>query len=514
MSKVSQSRFANSARNMVFSTLAQVLTIVLNVVGRRVFVDVLSKEYLGISTAFTSILAVLALAELGVGSAIIYSLYKPIAEHNEEKICSLMRLYKQVYCCVGALILVAGSALTPFLHLFVDEMPDIAGIHWIYLMIVAQSGVTYFFSYKTSFLTATQQSHILRKYDIVATAVQIGLQILALLLTGNYFLYLGIGIICPFMKNVFATMQIDRMYPFLRQKAKKLDKEETGKIKKNVLALFIYKVCQKLSTTIDTLLISKMLGVQEVAIYSNYHLIISYSDMLFINVLGAVTPSVGNLMATEDTGKKRAFFSALQMIYYWVATYLAVGLIVLFNPLIQLWLGDGYLFDQSIVIALAVSITLTNFQRPCSLVRDANGLFWYGKFRPLAMAIINLGVSIYLVTQVGTIGVVIGTCVSKLATFVWYDPYIVYKHALKEGLKQYFIKYVMQWGLLAALAAICYYLFRWMALPGLLGFVVGALLVTVVVNGVFVLLYFRTPEFSYIKAAAGKVLGKFLKPRK
>lgn len=514
MSNVSQSRFANSAKNMLFSTFAQVLTIVLNIIGRRVFVDVLSAEYLGISTAFSSILTVLALAELGVGSAIIYSLYKPIAEHDEAKIRSLMRLYKQVYCCVGALILVAGGALTPFLHLFVEEMPDIAGVQWIYLMLVAQTGVTYFFSYKTSFLTATQQSHILHKYDMVTAVVQIGLQILALLLTGNYFLYLGIGIICPFTKNVLATIQIDRMYPFLRQKATQLSKEETGKIKKNVLALFIYKVCQKLSTTIDTLLISKMLGVTEVAIYSNYHLIISYSDLLFINVLGAVTPSVGNLMATEDTGKKRAFFSALQMVYYWVSTYLAVGLIVMFNPLIELWLGESYLFDQSIVVALAVSITLTNFQRPCSLVRDANGLFWYGKFRPLAMALINLGVSIYLVSQVGTIGVVIGTCISKLATFVWYDPYIVYKHTLKEGLKNYFLKYVMQWLLLAALALVCFYLYSWMALDGLLGFVVGVVLVTVIVNGVFLALYFRTPEFKYVKQMAGKVLGKFLKPRK
>ena len=275
MSKISRSRFANSAKNMVFSLAAQMVTIILNIISRRVFVDALSKEYLGISTAFSSILTVLALAELGVGSAIIYSMYKPIAENDQEKIKSLMRLYRQVYCIVGSLIIGVGAALTPFLHLFVEEMPDIPHISIIYLMLVLQSGVTYFFSYKTSFLTATQQSHIIQKYDMATAFIQITLQIVVLQTLGDYFLYLAIGIVCPFIKNVIATMHIDRMYPFLRQKAQRLDPEETGKIKKNVLALFIYKICQKLSTTIDTLLISKMLGVTEVAIYSNYHLIIS-----------------------------------------------------------------------------------------------------------------------------------------------------------------------------------------------------------------------------------------------
>ena len=511
MSNVTKSRFANSARNMTFSLAAQLVTILLNIVGRRIFVEVLNAQYLGISTAFSSILSILALAELGVGSAIIYSLYKPIAENDIEKIKSLMRLYRTTYCLIGTLITVLGVGLLPFLGFFVEEMPDIPHISWIYIMLVLQSGITYFFSYKTSFLTATQQSYILQKYNIVATVIQLVLQNAALLLWGDYMLYLGISILCPFVKNVCATLQIERMYPFLREKASKLSREDTAPIKKNILALFIYKICQKLSTTIDTLLISKMLGVKEVAIYSNYHLIINYSDVLFISVLGTVTPSIGNLMATDDLKKKQNFFGVLQMLYYWIGTYLAVGLVVLFNPLIEFWLGAEYLFSQSIVVALVISITLTNFQRPCSLMRDANGLFWHGKFRPLAMAIINLGVSIYLVARVGAIGVVIGTAISKILTFVWYDAYIVYKHVLKNGLGMYFVKYVLHWLLLAALALACNWLYGLMGLSGILGLMAGFVLVTVVVNGAFFLLFGRSEQFRYLLNMAKGLLGKMLK---
>lgn len=506
MSNVNKSRFANSARNMAFSLVAQVLTIVLNIIGRRVFVEVLDSEYLGISAAFTSVLSVLALAEMGVGSAIVYSLYKPIAEENYEKIKSLMRLYRQVYCGVGTLILVGGAALTPYLHLFVDEMPDIPGIRVIYLMLVAQSGITYFFSYKTSFLNAVQQSYIVKKFNMGAAVIQVILQIASLLWLGNYYLYLSISIICPFVKNVLATRYIDRMYPFLKEKAQKLPKEDVGIIKKNVLALLLYKISNTIAVTIDTILISRLLGVVEVAVYSNYHLIVSYSDMLFIQVLGTITPSIGNLMATNNEKKKREFFSALQMIYYWVASYLAVGMIVLFNPMIEIWLGKEYLFPQSVVIALVISVTLTNFQRPCSLVRDANGLFWYGKLRPLAMTIINIVASILLGKAYGTIGVVVGTCISKAATFVWYDPYIVHKHALKTGLKQYFTRYVFHWALLAVLACGCLWVYNQIALDGVAGFLVGCVLITVIVNGVFMAINYKTKEFKYIKEMVLKLL--------
>lgn len=513
MESISKSRFNNSARNVGFSMIAQVLTIILNIAGRRVFLTVLDAKYLGVSTAFSSILNVLSLAELGVGSAIIYSLYKPIAENNETKICALMGLYRKVYWIVGLFILIVGAALTPFLDFFVQEMPDIPHIRLVYILLVIQTASAYFFSYKTNFLSATQQGYITQKYQMIISVAQLILQIGVLLITQNYFSYLILGIALPLLRNILVSKRVDLMYPFIRKKPGRLDKSETDTIKKNVFALFLYKISNTLSTTIDTILISKMLGVIEVAVYSNYHFIINYSDLLFINVLGAVTPSIGNLMTTDDVEKKKNFLSTLQMLYMWIATYLAVGLIVLFNPLIKIWLGEEYLFPEAIVIALVISITLTNFQRPCSLMRDANGLFWYGKLRPLAMAIINVVASIILTKMYGTIGVVIGTCISKIATFVWYDPYVVFKHTLKSGMKQYFVKYIYNWAVLAVLAGLCYFLFAMIPFEGIGAFMLGVVMITIIVNGALFFLNFKTKEFSYLMEMSSgirnKLKGKF-----
>lgn len=495
---IARSRFKNSVINTISSMGSQLLAIVLNIICRRVFLETLSTEYLGVSTTFSSILSILSLTELGVGSAIIYSLYKPIATDDKEKIKSLMKLYQRVYQVVGLVILVVGCSLTPFLHFFVNEMPDIPGLSYIYILLVIQNASTYFFSYKINFLTATQQNYISQRYYMVFYTLQIALQIVFLFLFRSYFIYLLTAIVLPLIKNVILTAYINKLYPFLKEKAQKLDSEETGKIKKNVFAIFLYKISSKLSSTIDTLLISKVMGVLEVAIYSNYHLIISYSDLLFINVIGAITPSVGNLMATNEDDKKRRFFSTMQMLYYWAGTFLAVGMIVLYNPLIELWLGKDFLFPQIMVVALVVSMTLTNFQRPCAMVRDASGLFWYGKFRPLAMIIINLVAATILAKKIGSVGVVLGTIISKVATYVWYDPYIVYKFTLKKGLNRYFVKYAMQWLLLAFLSFVCHAIYQILPFDGLAKMLVGVVMVTVIVNVVMLIIYFKTKEFEYL----------------
>jgi len=508
MQKKQNSRFFNYSRNMAFALISQFVTIVLNLIGRRVFVQNLPIEYLGLSGLFTNILTVLSLAELGVGSAIIYSLYQPIAQDDREQIKAYMKLYRTVYITIGLFMMIVGAIIAPFVGYFIKDMPDIPGIHLIFYMFVLQSATTYFFSYRTNYLTAVQKNFIVQIFNIICSTLQLVLQIITVVLWKNYFVYVALSIICPFAKNVVLTAYVNRLYPFLKEKAQKLEAEKLRKIQKNVFALFLYKISSTLSATIDTILVSKFMGIVEVAIYYNYHFILTYSDQLFITVFGTITPSLGNFMVSSEDEQKLKLFSTMQMIYYWVATYLAVGMIVLFNPLIKLWLGETFLFPQYIVVALAVSTTLTNFQRPCSLIRDSNGLFWYGKLRPLAMTIINIVFSIIFVKLFGTVGVVLGTILAKASTYMWYDPYIVFKHALKGSLKKYFQKYIFQWCLLGGLAFVCYQLYKLLALEGIFGLIVGAVIVTIIVNGIFLLLNFKTEEFRYIKNMIMGILKK------
>lgn len=506
---VSKSRFVNSSRNVVFSLLSQFLTLIFDVICRRVFLHVLAAEYLGLTSTFSSVLSILSFAELGVGTAIIYSLYKPIAENNTTKIAALIKLYRNIYWGVGAFILIVGSCLTPFLNVFVKEMPDIPYVSIVYLMLVFQSGSQYFFSYKINFLNATQQNYLFRIVQIIASLIKLILQIISLLLFKNYFVYLGIAIIITLSIDVFCSIYVGKKYPFLRDKNAKLDKDEYKTIKKNVFALLLYKISNTLSATIDTIIISKMLGVIPAAIYANYHLIITYSDSFFVNGLGNITPSVGNLMVDSSIEKKKQFFKTVQDIYYWISTYLGIGLIICFNPLVSSWLGTNFLLGQEVVVALAISVTLTNFQRPCSIMRDANGLFWYGKLRPLFMAIINIGFSILLTYYFGIIGVVLGTVISKLLTFVWYDPLIVYRHVLKTGLKEYYFTYLERWLFFIILAITCAAICNRFTFSGWPLLIADALVVTIVVNIGSYFYYKNTSGFSYLKIKIMTIIHSF-----
>lgn len=494
------SRIKKASKNLLFASLAQIVIILLNIVSRAVFVRVLDSQYLGVSGLFSNILSILALADLGIGSAITFSLYKPIQSHDNESIKSLMRLYRKCYWVIGSSIFFIGIILLPNIDWFIKERPSIGNLEFIYVLFVLQTSCIYFCSYKTEFLTATQNNYIIQQYKILFTCFQTSLQILYLLLFKEYIGFIILGIIFPLANNVYVSQLVNRKYPFLKEKALPVSKSDIVVIKKNVTALFFYKVAQKLSATIDTIIVSKYMGIVEVALYSNYHFLLAYSDLLFIQVLGGITPSLGNLFAEGNMDKSVSIFKVVQYIYYWLGIYFGVAFIVLFNPFIKIWLGDEYLFSDSIVIALAISATITNFQRPCSLVRDAGGLFWYGRYRPVASAIINIVASVILVQYIGTIGVIVGTIISKLATYAWFDPYIVYKYKFKNGLKDYFFKYLNYWFHFVVLSFICVLVCNINPTSGIIEIFVDLIVVTVIVNGYLLAIGRNSEEYVYLKS--------------
>lgn len=496
---LTEGRFKKSTRNVLFSLLSQIIIVIFEALARRFFLQVFSSEYLGLGSTFSSVLNVLSFAELGIGSAIVFSLYKPIAENDHKKIRSYMKVYRNTYLIIGSIVLLLGSACTPFLNVFVKEMPDIPYVRLIYLLFVFQSGTQYFFSYKITFLNANQQNYIFQRMQIVSSVVKLSLQIVSILVFKNYFMYLGSAIFVTISLDIVCSFYVSKKYPFIKGKAEKLDKEEVQQLKKNVFALLLYRVGNTLLVTIDTIIISKMLGVVPAAIYANYHLIITYSDTFFVSVLGTITPSLGNFMVEAEADKKLELFKKLQNIYSWITTYLGIGMIVCFNPLIASWLGEEYLLSQEIVVMLVISLSLTNFQRPCSLIRDANGLFWYGKLRPFIMAIINIIASVLLTYFFGMIGVVIGTIIAKIFTFVWYDPYIVFKHLFKTGLKEYFYLYIEKWIVFLILAIMCTALCNRIPFTGWLLFFSRAAIVTLLVNLSYYVILKRTGDYYYLK---------------
>lgn len=494
-------RTSSSIKNLIFALVGQAAGVGINFIARMVFLKILTAEYLGLNGLFSNILSMLSLMELGVGSAMTFSLYKPLAIEDKEKVKSLMSLYRKAYIIIGILILVIGLAITPLLPYFIDEMPNInENINLIYILFVVNTAISYFYSYKRSLISSDQRRYI-------ATAYRYGFyfflniaQIIVLYITKNYLLYLLTQIIFTFMENLTLSIKADKMYPYLKEKnPKKLEKSDTDKIKKNVIAMVGHKIGGIVVNGTDNLILSKFVGLVEVGIYSNYYLIINALNIVLGQVFTAITASVGNLVATTNKEKVYSVFKKTFFIDFWLYGFASICLVALFNDFITVWLGSEYLFSIDIVLVLVINFYITGMRKAVLTFRDATGLYWEDRYKPLAESAINLIFSIILVNFLGTIGVFIGTFISTITTCFWVEPYVLYKYEFDLNIKPYLKKYLFYTILTVTVGIITITLCNLINIFGIIGFILKSIVCVFVVNVIFFIALHRTEEFKYFK---------------
>lgn len=493
-------------KNLMTAWLGQVIIQSLMFVSRSIFVKVLSQEYLGVNGLFTNILTILSLAELGVGSAITFALYEPLAKNDEEKLRSLMAFYKKAYTVIGCVVAVLGAALVPFLNDLVKGGLNIPHIRLIFFMFVMDSATSYFFSYKAALITADQKKYIVNMNQNVFAVLKYSFRIAVLLLTRNYIVYLGVQLTATLLENITISRKADRLYPFLKEKAKPLSRGNTVSIEKNTYAMLLHKISGIVITSTDNLVISKFVGVVEVGVYSNYQLIVNSIQSVVGLILGSVVDGIGNFAVLEEKKKRSSLFYSLFFMEAWVFGFCSICLFCLFNPFILLWLGRDYLFSLRLVFIIAVNFYLTGMRQTALSFRDALGLFWYGKYQALAESALNLAVSLFLAARMGTFGVFLGTLVSAVAVGFWIEPYIVYKHGLEDRLAKYFIRFA-GYALITFLAGcLTWFLCRFHEKATLPDFLRQLLICLSVPNLIFLAAGFRTPEFRYLKSTVSRNL--------
>ena len=495
------SRTTNSIRNIKYAVIGQILVILLTFLTRIFFVRTLSADYLGINGLFTNILSMLSLAELGVGTAINYSLYRPLAFGDQEKVKSLMRLYKKAYFIIGAIVAILGVSLTPFLGLFFKMLPDIAYLQLIYIMFVANSAISYFFSYKRALIIADQKSYISSLYSYSSTILMNLAQIGVLVIFGNFLIFLGLQIVKTLLENFLISRKADRIYPYLKEKTiLPLEKEEKDKIKKNVKALITHKVGYVIVMGTDNLLISKLVGIVAVGIYSNYLLIINSLNHLVTLVFGALTSSIGNLGETEVEDKKYFVFRCINLMTFWIYGLASICLFLMFNPFIKIWLGSEYLFSSSLVFLIVFNFFIGGMRKGVITFKDAFGLYWQDRYKPIVESIINLIASIILAIKLGTAGIFLGTAISTLTTSFWIEPYVLHKHGLNKKLLPYFKSYGLYGALVLLAGGISWLAWNALSMDGILGLILTLVIALAVSNAVFILALYRTPEFKHLFA--------------
>lgn len=437
-----KSRTEYSVMNTTVSFAAQATAILMGFFTRVVFTRMLSEGYVGINGLFNDILNILSLSELGVGTAVTYALYGPIARKDIRRQQILMRMFRTFYQVTAGIVLLAGLCLLPFLDVLMKARPDVDHLTLIYLLYLFKSVASYLLIYKKTLVDAHQMNYITVLYHNGFLILQDVCQIVVLLLTGNFILFLIIGVLCTITGNICVSKTADRLFPYLKEECReKLPEAERKDILRNVKAMFMHKLGNVVVNNTDNLLISSFVGVISTGIYSNYYLLIGSVRQVLDQAFQGVAASVGNLGATEEKEKISAVFEQLFFVGYWMYGFAGICLFELLNPFVELAFGEQYLFQRNIVLILCINFFINGIRKSVLIFKESMGLFWYDRYKALAEAVLNLGISIILVKKFGICGVFAGTFCSTALTSVWVEPCILYKHRFHRPVKEYFQNY-------------------------------------------------------------------------
>lgn len=486
--KGSGTRFKNSLRNSSVAFVGQILTLLLGFGVRWLFVRTLGKEYLGVNSVMESMLALLSMTELGIGTSVAFALYQPIDDGDERRIGTLMAFYRKTYHVIGLLTAVLGPLLIPFMHFFTREATAVADVNLIYLLFLANTVISYFFAYKRTLLSAYQCSYVNSVTEDLFAVLKYVLQGVSLVCFKSFIGYLVINVVCTVGTNIVISVICDKKYPFTKAyRREKLYAEDKAILKKSIVSLMYQKIGAKLVTGTDNLMISYA-NIALMGVYSNYAMIVSIISRIVFNVLGAITGSIGNLMVQKDKELKYNVFEEFVFATFAFYCMISVGMAGCLERFIALWAGEDWVLPHMITFVVILNFFLTGMRQPNVVVIEAAGLFNRLRMKAVGEVVVNLVVSFVflIVFQMGIYGVLFGTTVSMVSVCIWWETLAVHRYALEAPQGRFYGNYCKY---LATAAVGCFAAFAASeAIP--VGGIPGLLVSGVAAMAIFALLIF------------------------
>ena len=503
-------RSQNSIKNTVVSILMSIITILIGLVTQKIFIKILGTEYLGINGLFTNILSMLAIAELGIGSAIIYSLYKPIAQNDKEKIKSLIGFYKKSYRIIALIVAIIGICVVPFLEKIVGQTDIQESITFLYLLFLFDTVVSYLLTYKRSILYASQKTYIINIVHILYLVLMNILQIVILVLTKNYIAYLVIKIIFRIIENVVITIIANKMYPYIKGKnVKEIDKQTKKSIILKVKGLIFHKIGSFVVLGSDNIIISTFLGVATVGLYSNYNTILQAVNNLFSQVFSSITASVGNLLVEKEKEKSYRIYKNMLFINSWMYNFSAIAILCLMEPFIKIWIGGQYLLSYGVLIILSINFYVQGMRKTSNTFKEAAGIFHEDRFVPIMESIINIVASIAFLKIWGLAGVFLGTVTSSLILFLYSYPVYVYKKLFNRTYLQFLKEHSKYLMISAICGIITVVITKNIKLNNnFIQLILNGIIVVIVPNLLQYLIFRKREEFEYTKSMVINMLQK------
>ena len=505
-------RTKKSLENIFFGLINRFVLMIFPFAVKTILIKKLGTEYLGLNNLFSSILQVLSLSELGVGTAMVYSMYKPMAENDNATLCALLNLYKKLYRIIGCVILTLGVLIMPFLDkLIKGSYPADINLYLLYLIYLANTVLSYFlFAYKKSLLEADQQNSIESRINTVASiGMYIG-QIIALLTTSNYYVYSILLPLSTLFINIFRNIVVSQKYHDIICKGK-MNADFIKDIYKKVGALVGHRIGTTVITSADSIVISAFLGLHVLAVYSNYYYILSSLIAVVTIFYTATTASIGNSLILADSQKNYTDFMTFTFLNNWLVGWFAICLICLYQPFMKLWMGEHLLFPFHMVVLMALYFYAWLSRRIGLTYKDAAGLWCEDFWKPYIGAVVNVVTNILLVNWIGIEGVVISTIIVMAFIYFPWETKVLFTKLFPFDIKEYCIKYYGYAVVTIIVAACTYWLCSFITFEGIGGLVCKGLLCVFIPNALFGVMYFRTAEFREALHRVKGIVGRKVK---
>ena len=426
-------RKKNAIRNTKWGIVEKIMILLLPFAIRTCLIYKLGIEYAGLNSLFSSILAILNLAELGVSRAIVYSMYSPIAQRDKNKICALLNFYKKTYIIIGFVVLIIGLSLMPFLSIFVkDKAPDNINIYLIYLTFLINSVLGYFFfSYKNCIISSYQREDIISKNSFILNNIFYIIQITIILFLKNYYLYILTIPLLTILINLVNYFTASRLFPDYIPKGE-LDILTKNELRKNIFGLLIGKIGGSTRNTLDSIIISSFFGIVAVGIYNNYFFVITSINGFLGIITNSILAGVGNKIVLESPQDNYLDFEKFHFFYMWLSGWCMVCLLCLYQPFMLIWVGEKLILPFSSVFLLSYYFLMLKQGDINSLYYQAAGLWYYGRWRSIIEAILNLILNILLGKLYGINGIIIATIISFTIVYFYGSSFTFTKY-FKNG---------------------------------------------------------------------------------
>lgn len=470
-----------------------------NLFIQQIFLHVLGEDLRGLNGLYGNIIGWLSIVELGVGTAIVFSLYKPFANNDYSKVRAYLKFYRNFYLRAGLFILISGLIITPFLSFFIENKDiNMYLVQTGFILYLLNSFISYLFSSRLCVLTVAQEGYKLSLATTISKLITFIIQFIILKIYPSFILFIAAQLIVNFVYYIIINIYTVNRYSWLNDGDESLEVSERSRLIKSVKAMFMHKIGSLFVFSTDNLVISKFIGLSQLGYYLNYHLIINAAQNLIGSAQHGITASVGNLLIEKDPKYACEVHKKIFFLNFWISSFVSISLYNTLNQFICLWIGEKYLIDSLTYSIIIINCYFYLMRQSIERFKEASGNYVQDRYAPLAESIINLICSLILVQHLGLAGVFIGTLISNLTVLFWVQPYIVYKYVFEAKLIDYILMYIKYTliGLTVLLITIPItnlFKFEYNAIS----FIINCLLNIIIINGIYLILFFKKSEFQY-----------------